>query len=73
MVKKLILSSNLSLDGVNQLLNSKNIKDGMNVLEIDDASDESDVSKDQDDLILPGAKRPNYMKRNTKLKIEAKM
>lgn len=73
MVKKLILSSNLSLDGVNQLLNSKNIKDGMNVLEIDDASDESDVSKDQDDLILPGAKRPNYMKRNTKLRIEAKM
>lgn len=73
MVKKLILSSNRSLDGVEQLLNSKNIKDGLNMKDIDDASEESDVSKDLDDDILPGAKRPNYMKRNTKLRIEAKM
>lgn len=71
MVKKLVLSSNLSLDGVNQMLNSKNIKDGMNLKDIDQFSEESDKS-DYDEDILPGAKRPNYMKRNTKMRIEAK-
>jgi hypothetical protein len=62
MVKKLVLTSNLSLDGVNQILNSKNIKDGMNLKDIDQFSEESDKS-DYDEDILPGAKRPNYMKR----------
>ena len=71
MVKKLVLNSNRSMDGLNQLLNSKNIKDGQNINEIDAESDASDKS-DYEDNVLPGAKRPNYMKRGAKLKIEAR-
>ena len=68
LLKKYILSNNRSLDGMLNKLSTKNIKDGVNVNEIDDGF-ESDLEERKDN-ILPGAKRPDNMKRNSKLRIE---
>jgi len=70
LLKKFLATNNRSLDGIMDKLNSKNIKDGQMINENDQDSD-SDI-EDRKDITLPGSKKPNYMKRNAKLKIEVR-
>jgi len=68
LLKKFLATNNRSLDGIMDKLNSKNIKDGQ-ILDADEQASDSDIEERKDN-ILPGSKKPNYMKRNAKLKIE---
>ena len=68
LLKKFLATNNRSLDGIMDKLNSKNIKEGQ-LLDVDDHASDSDIEERKDN-ILPGSKKPNYMKRNAKLKIE---
>jgi len=84
LIKRFRVSVNRAFDGMLDKLNSKNIKDQININEIDNFTD-SDYEerliigkfnkyniylKYRKDNVLPGSKHPNYMKRNTKLIIE---
>ena len=70
LVKKYLLTSSRSYKGTLDKYSTRDIKDGINMKEIDDSDDsEYDERKDQ---ILPGSKKPTNMKRNAKLKIECR-
>lgn len=69
-MKKYPLTSNRSLDGILQKLNSKDVKDGKVLAEIDD-EDFSDV-EDRKDMTLPGAKKVDLTKRNKKIAVQVK-
>ena len=78
LMKRFAVTQNRSLDGTMQILNSKNIKDGMAEHELDVDSDlEEDAweIRNQADMNLPGSKKPNnasMIKRKTKLAIRIK-
>jgi periodic tryptophan protein 2 len=61
-LKKFKLTDNRSLDGILHKLNSKNIKDGVLMNEIND-NDDSDY-EERKDSSLPGAKNFDVTKRN---------
>lgn len=65
MIKKFSLSSNRSLDGVLNKLNSKNIKEGLDVANEIDDFDDSDY-EERKDTSLPGAKTFDVSKRTMK-------
>ena len=66
LIKKFMVTNNRSLDGVLNKLNSKNINEFGEVGQ----DDESDAEWDKDDKEdLPGVKKPNQIKRKTKLAI----
>ena len=68
MLKKIIFTENRSLDGVLEKLNSKNIKNGFNIQEIDD--EELSDPEERKDNVLPGAKKRDFSKRTVKLLVE---
>ena len=69
-MKRIIITQNRSLDGVLYKLNTKNIKDGVNLAEINDFSDsEYDERKDQS---LPGASNYDVTKRKVKMSAECR-
>ena len=69
LIKKFVITENRSLDGILNKLNSKNINEfGEN-----DSDHESDADWDKDEEEdLPGAKKPNKIKRHTKLTMRTK-
>ena len=77
-MKRFAVTQNRSLDGVLNILNSKNVKDGMAEHELDIDSDlEEDAwqVRNQADASLPGAKKlhnAQVIKRRTKLAIRIK-
>lgn len=69
LIKKFTITENRSLDGVLNKLNSKNINEFGEL----DQDHESDAEWDKDDEEdLPGVKKPNKIKRKTKLAIRTK-
>lgn len=68
LLKKIQITKNRSLDGVLAKLNSKEIRDGHVMAEIDVASDSD--PEERKDKTLPGSKRPEFFKKNNKIKIE---
>jgi periodic tryptophan protein 2 len=68
LLKKIQITKSRSLDGVLNKLNSKEIKDGHVMTEIDMASDSD--AEERKDRTLPGSKRPEFFKRNAKIQIE---
>lgn len=69
LIKRFVISENRSLDGVLNKLNSKKITE----FGQDDSEHESDADWDKDEEEdLPGAKKPNKIKRRTKLAIRVK-
>lgn len=68
LLKRFSVTENRSWDGMVKKLSGKNLKDGVNLTLIDD-HDDSDYNE-RKDMVLPGAKKPNYMKRNVKLRME---
>ena len=78
LLRRFAITQNRSLDGVLQKLNSKAIKDGVvdHELEIDsDLEEDAWEARNQADLAMPGAKKPNnaqVVKRSTKLAVRVK-
>ena len=69
LIKKFIITENRSLDGVLNKLNSKRI----NEFGEEDKDEFSDAEWDKDDVDnLPGVKKPNKIKRKTKLAVRVK-
>ena len=69
LVKRFVISQNRSLDGVLNKLNSKNINE---FGEFNDENEsDADWDKDEDEN-LPGVKKPNKIKRTTKLAVKTK-
>lgn len=71
MIKKFSLSSNRSLDGVLNKLNSKNIKEGLDIVNEIDDFDDSDY-EERKDKVLPGAKNFDVSKRSMKQPVESR-
>ncbi|EAR81867.2 periodic tryptophan protein (macronuclear) [Tetrahymena thermophila SB210] len=71
MIKKFVLSQNRSLDGVLNKLNSKNIKEGVDMVNEIDDFDDSDYEERKDN-ILPGAKNFDVSKRTMKQPVESR-
>lgn len=70
LLKKFSLSSNRSLDGVLNKLNSKNIKEGVDMANEIDDFDDSDY-EERKDTVLPGAKTFDVSKRSLKQPVES--
>jgi len=70
LLKRYILTNNRALDAMFDKLSTKNIKGGVNMNQIDTDSG-SDI-EERKDLVIPGSKRPENMKRNVKQKIECR-
>jgi periodic tryptophan protein 2 len=64
-VRKFLISNNRSLDGVLNKLNSKNIKEGIDVVNDINDFDDSDYEERKDN-VLPGAKNFDVSKRTMK-------
>ena len=69
LIKKFLITSNRSFDGIQEKLSGKHIKDGVNLNQIDEEQSDSDYESRKDNS-LPGVKKPNYLKRNMKPRIE---
>ena len=66
LLRKFVVSENLSLDGILTELNSRNMTEAGNKDAIDDQDSDSDV-ENRIDSSLPGATRGDFSKRNTPL------
>jgi periodic tryptophan protein 2 len=66
LIKKFVITNNLSMDGVLNFLNSRNMTEAGASHEIDDEASGSDV-EDRLDHYLPGAKRGDFSSRRTPL------
>ncbi len=63
LLKKFPLTCNRDIDGVVDWLNSRNIKEGMNLNQLEEESESDDERKDY----LPGARKLDVSKRSKKM------
>jgi periodic tryptophan protein 2 len=71
MIKRLTLTNNRTLDGTQAMLNSKNIKDGVDTTLVDDGSEPSDW-EDRRDQTLPGAQQGKFSRRKDLFRVQCK-
>lgn len=71
MIKRITLTNNRTLDATQAMLNSKNIKDGVDTTLIDDGSEPSDW-EDRRDQILPGAQQGKFSRRKNLFKVQCR-
>lgn len=71
MIRRITLTNNRTLDATQTLLNSKNIKDGVDTAMIDDGTEPSDW-EDRRDQILPGVQNGKFSRRNDVYRVQCK-
>jgi periodic tryptophan protein 2 len=71
MMKRITLTNNRSLDGTQAILNSKAIKDGIDVENIEDSSGPSDW-EDRQDTSLPGSKVVVHKNKKNLFRVQAR-
>jgi hypothetical protein len=71
MVRRITLTNNRTLDGTQALLNSKNIKDGIDATLVASESEPSDYDERKDE-ILPGAQQGKFSRRKNLFRVQAR-
>ena len=71
MVRRITLTNNRTLDGTQALLNSKNVKDGVDMTLISSGSEPSDW-EDRRDEVLPGVQSGRHSRRKDVYKVQAR-